>query len=234
MASSSSHPSPPPPSNSPGYKSISGNSLPSSDIAFVQPPPPSSSVSSPDSLPTCDPTNPWFDSLSREIGLSSTRGSRKSSVTTRDGYGFEVEEGDKEDEEGEEDSAKRRAKWIKVLNTLSQHEPQEIYNVCCRWAKSSDNPPVSSSTSASDGSTSPKSHSLSLLSLKSKLGLSSPLEALGTKLNKMMRKGIPKDMRGQVWWLCSGGYLLARRAAEKGEQSYEEIIETINSAGVDS
>jgi len=90
-------------------------------------------------------------------------------------------------------------------------QPEDVYKICCRWSTSSDNPPV--------GSASPsKSHSLSFLSLKSKLGLSSALEALGTKLNKMIRKGVPKEMRGQVWWLCSGGYLLASRAKENGEQ----------------
>lgn len=61
--------------------------------------------------------------MSRELGLSSTRGDRKASVTSRDQYGFEIGEGDsKEDGSEEEDSSKRRAKWVKVLNLLSNHE----------------------------------------------------------------------------------------------------------------
>ena len=97
-----------------------------------------------------------------------------------------------------------------------------LQNICCRWKVSS---------------TSSGHHSLRLGTFKSAVGLANEKEALSTKFTKKIRKGVPPDMREQVWWLCSGATERAQQAADRGQETgeltYPQLVQAIEDAGVD-
>jgi hypothetical protein len=112
----------------------------------------------------------------------------------------------------------RKAKWLKMLARLEKLGPGDLADICCRWK-------VSEQSSSH--------HSLGLRTFKSAVGLSNEKELLGVKMTKKIRKGVPAEMREQVWWLCSGASEKMRLCTERGEKTYPELMLEIAAAGVD-
>ncbi|GMH96228.1 hypothetical protein TL16_g13286 [Triparma laevis f. inornata] len=180
-------------------------------------------------------SSPWLSSSTRAAGLSSTRSTRKHSVTPRDAYGFDTSSNPPSPSSPSSPSPKKgpmggflspsetpeqhlRQKWTKLLGKLEKLSPADLLIVTCRWRTSLE---------------SKSHHSLTLKSVQSKLNLSSPLTTLSLKFTKRIRSGIPRDMREQVWWLCSGASSKSQLAEEKGELTYKGILKFIEESGKD-
>ena len=147
------------------------------------------------------------------------------STTVRDTYGFSVSSADQEDLTASERTVdsrfesgdKQREKWGVLLGKLTGLEAGVLAGVTSRW-----------------GLAHTPHRSLAFRVLRSKVGLDTDgAEHLGAKFTKYIRRGVPTEMREQVWRLCAGGSAKAEDAVRKGERSYEDLLAYVESRGVD-
>ena len=114
-----------------------------------------------------------------------------------------------------------KRKWYKLLGKLSAlPDQQKLDSITCRWKLQMNSKRTSH-------------HSLTFKTIKTKIGFGSLDEALGVKFTKRIRSGVPAEMREQVWWLCSGASRKLEKVGERGELTYNELIEDIRAKGVD-